>query len=193
VAAPFEKPAGGLAFALLAPYSLRPMGHLRCASSAFPNASVVSAQASGAKRRFSGIFFVLTKKMTVHADTSWWVAYKNSSEPAPTAGRHLFITQDNINQDKESEPQSQAHTRIHTGTALINNPHLKTPAKRCRAAFRTSKRNPLHAESHTFTSTIVEVKVCDWTSGRRQFFCPWTLRSIPSMRSNIPIFSRMLE
>ena len=36
---------------LLAPCSLRPSGHLRCASSAPPGASVVSSQASAAKRR----------------------------------------------------------------------------------------------------------------------------------------------
>ena len=42
---------GGMTFALLAPCSLRPSGHLRCASSAPPGASVVSSQASAAKRR----------------------------------------------------------------------------------------------------------------------------------------------
>ena len=35
-----RKPLGGSAFALLAPCSLRPSGHLRCASSAPPGASV---------------------------------------------------------------------------------------------------------------------------------------------------------
>ena len=44
-------PNGGMTFALLAPCSLRPSGHLRCASSAPPGASVVSSQASAAKRR----------------------------------------------------------------------------------------------------------------------------------------------
>jgi hypothetical protein len=84
---------------------------------------------------------------------------------APPAGPHRVITQ-----DKESELQNQVHSRIRTGTALTSNAHLKTPANPCRAAFRKSKRNPLHAKSHTFISTIVEVKVCDWTSGRWQFF-----------------------
>ena len=42
---------GGMTFALLAPCSLRPSGHLRCASSAPPGASVVSSQTSAAKRR----------------------------------------------------------------------------------------------------------------------------------------------
>jgi len=44
-------PNGGMTFALLAPCSLRPSGHLRCASSAPPGASVVSSQDSGAQRR----------------------------------------------------------------------------------------------------------------------------------------------
>jgi hypothetical protein len=47
-------PNGGMTFALLAPCSLRPSGLLRCASSAPPGASVVSSQASGAKRRLRG-------------------------------------------------------------------------------------------------------------------------------------------
>ena len=51
--APFV-PNGGMTFALLAPCSLRPSGHLRCASSAPPGASVVSSQASGAQRRLRG-------------------------------------------------------------------------------------------------------------------------------------------
>jgi hypothetical protein len=38
-------PPGGTTFALLAPCSLRPSGHLRCASSAPPGASVVSSAA----------------------------------------------------------------------------------------------------------------------------------------------------
>ena len=42
---------GGRCFALLAPCSLRPSGHLRCASSPSPDVSVVSAQASGALRQ----------------------------------------------------------------------------------------------------------------------------------------------
>jgi hypothetical protein len=43
----------GASFALLAPCSLRPLGHLRCASSALPSASVRMPQVSAAKRRFS--------------------------------------------------------------------------------------------------------------------------------------------
>jgi hypothetical protein len=45
--APSETPTGGRCFALLAPCSLRPSGHLRCASSALPSASVVAADSRG--------------------------------------------------------------------------------------------------------------------------------------------------
>ena len=46
--APPSFPNGGRCFALLAPRSLRPSGHLRCASSTPPGVSVVGAQTSGA-------------------------------------------------------------------------------------------------------------------------------------------------
>ena len=45
-AAPLEK-LGGRCFALLAPRSLRPSGHLRCASSTPPSVSVVGAHVCG--------------------------------------------------------------------------------------------------------------------------------------------------
>ena len=80
-------PNGGMTFALLAPCSLRPSGHLRCASSAPPCASVVSSQTSAAKRRLRVCRIMDSKIIYLghaqRADRMVWVPVPSESDSAP--------------------------------------------------------------------------------------------------------------